>query len=132
MADEIALEEPVTRKDDVDDSRRSGPDHARTTGAALEAHYRFILWLVVAVKRFSRNRKFQLGDRVQARALDVQERLIGLAPCASAVKSLAVEACNENEIFQWFLARNAGGDKECLSPKVRRLCARRSRNPYWW
>ena len=71
MADEIALDEPVTRRDDGGDSPRSSPDHARTTGAALEAHYRFILWLVPAVERFPRNRKFLLGDRIQAAALDV-------------------------------------------------------------
>ena len=66
----------MTRRDDGGDSRRSGPDHARTTGAALETHYRFILWLVPAVERFPRNRKFLLGDRIQATALDVLERLI--------------------------------------------------------
>ena len=27
------------------------PNHARATGAALEAHYRFILWLVPTVKK---------------------------------------------------------------------------------
>ena len=50
--------------------------HARTTGAALEAHYRFILWLVPAVDRFPRSRKFLLGDRIQTTALDVLERLV--------------------------------------------------------
>ena len=44
---------------------------------ALEAHYRFILWLVPAVERFPRNRKFRLGDRIQTVALDVQEQVIG-------------------------------------------------------
>ena len=70
------MEDPVTRSDDGGDSPRSGPDNARTTGAALEAHYRFILWLVPAVERFPRNRRFMLGDRIQATALDVLERLI--------------------------------------------------------
>ena len=76
MADEIAMDAPVTRSDDGGDSPRSGPDHARTTGAALEAHYRFILWLVPAVERFPRNRKFLLGDRIQAAARGVLQRLI--------------------------------------------------------
>ena len=40
-------------------------DRARTTGAALEAHYRFLLWLVPALERFPRSRKFLLGDRIQ-------------------------------------------------------------------
>ena len=76
MADESTLEGSVKDSDRDGDSPRSRPDHARTTGAALEAHYRFILWLVPAVARFPRNRKFLLGDRIQTTALDVLERLI--------------------------------------------------------
>lgn len=57
-------------------SRSGWGSHARETGAALEAHYRFVLWLVPAVERFPRNRKFLLGDRIQTTALDVLERLI--------------------------------------------------------
>ena len=57
------------------DGRPAGPNQARETGAALEAHYRFILRLVPAVERFPRNRKFLLGDRIQTTALDVLERL---------------------------------------------------------
>ncbi len=49
---------------------------ARATGPALESHYRFILWLVPAVERFPRSRKFLLGDRIQDTALDVLEHLI--------------------------------------------------------
>ena len=49
---------------------------ARTTGAALESHYRFILWLVPVVDHFPRTRKFLLGDRLQTTALDVLERLV--------------------------------------------------------
>ena len=45
--------------------RIAEPNQARETGAALEAHYRFILWLVPAVERFPRSRKFLLGDRIQ-------------------------------------------------------------------
>ena len=51
-------------------------DGARTTGAALEAHYRFMLWLIPTVQRFRRSRKFLLGDRIQSTAFDVLERLI--------------------------------------------------------
>ena len=36
-------------------------DGARGTGPALEAHYRFLLWLVPAVERFPRSQKFLLG-----------------------------------------------------------------------
>lgn len=49
---------------------------ARRSGPALEAMYRFILWLVPTLEKFPRSQKFLLGDRIQATALDVQERLI--------------------------------------------------------
>ena len=49
---------------------------AQRTGPALEAMYRFVLWLVPTVERFPRSQKFLLGDRLQATALDVLERLI--------------------------------------------------------
>ena len=51
-------------------------DNARTTGPALEAHYRFLLWLIPTVERFPRSQKFLLGDRIQAAALDILEALI--------------------------------------------------------
>lgn len=51
-------------------------DRSRTTGAALEAHYGFLLWLVPALERFPRSQKFLLGDRIQGVALDVLESLI--------------------------------------------------------
>ena len=38
--------------------------------------YRFVLWLVPAVEKFPRRQKFLLGDRLQATALDVLERLV--------------------------------------------------------
>ena len=51
-------------------------DRSRTTGAALEAHYQFLTWLVPTLERFPRNQKFLLGDRIQSTALDVLEFLI--------------------------------------------------------
>ena len=51
-------------------------DRARETGPALEAHYRFLLWLVPAVDGFPRRQKFLLGDRIQRVALDVLESLV--------------------------------------------------------
>ena len=54
----------------------SDRDGARNTGPALEAHYRFLLWLMPAVERFPRSQKFLLGDRIQGIALDVLEALI--------------------------------------------------------
>lgn len=51
-------------------------DRARQTGPAVEAHFRFLMWLVPSVERFPRSQKFLLGDRIQNTALDVLERLI--------------------------------------------------------
>lgn len=53
-----------------------GADDARQTGPALEAMYRFMLWLIPTVEKFPRSQKFLLGDRIQSTALDVLERLI--------------------------------------------------------
>ena len=44
---------------------------ARRTGPALEAMYRFLLWLVPAVEKFPRSQKFLLGDRIQTSAREV-------------------------------------------------------------
>jgi hypothetical protein len=55
---------------------RAMVDHARRTGAAIEAHTRFINWLMPTVDRFPRSQKFLLGDRIQNIALDVLESLI--------------------------------------------------------
>jgi hypothetical protein len=52
------------------------PNPGRQTGPALEAMYRFLLWLVPTVEKFPRSQKFLLGDRIQPTALDVLERLI--------------------------------------------------------
>ncbi|MCY4467938.1 MAG: diversity-generating retroelement protein Avd [Thiotrichales bacterium] len=51
-------------------------DAARETGPALEAWYRFLLWLVPTLERFPRRQKFLLGDRIQGTALDVLESLV--------------------------------------------------------
>ena len=56
--------------------KETAADGARNTGPALEAHYRFLLWLVPAVERFPRSQKFLLGDRIQNSALDVLESLV--------------------------------------------------------
>lgn len=49
---------------------------ARRTGPALEAMYRFMLWLVPTVERFPRSQKYLIGDRLQTTALGVFETLI--------------------------------------------------------
>ena len=54
-----------------------GPERgARRVGPALESMYRFVLWLVPTVEKFPRRQRFLLGDRLQATALDVLERLV--------------------------------------------------------
>ena len=62
--------------DSTESSDSQPPDRARSTGAALEAHYRFVVWLVPTLERFPRSQKFLLGDRIQHTTLDVLERLI--------------------------------------------------------
>jgi len=39
-------------------------DNSKRTGPALEAHYRFLLWLIQATEKFPRSHKFTIGDRV--------------------------------------------------------------------
>lgn len=57
----------------MSDSKREA---ARRTGPALEAMYRFMLWVVPAVEKFPRSQKFLLGDRIQTTAMEVLERLV--------------------------------------------------------
>lgn len=63
-------------------------DNGRRTGAALEAMYRFTLWLVPTVEKFPRSQKFLLGDRLQTTALDVLERLIEATYTMARARSL--------------------------------------------
>jgi 23S rRNA-intervening sequence protein len=51
-------------------------DNSKRTGAAIEAHYQFLAWLVQAIEKFPKSHKFTLGDRVVITALDVLEALI--------------------------------------------------------
>ena len=50
-------------------------DGAKRTRLALKSMYRFVLWLVRTVEGFPRQQRFLLGDRLQATALDVLQRL---------------------------------------------------------
>lgn len=49
---------------------------ARRTGPALEAAYRFLLWLIPTLEGLPRTQKFLLGDRIQQGAMTVLECLI--------------------------------------------------------
>ena len=51
-------------------------DNSKRTGAAIEAHYQFLVWLLPTVEKFPRSYKFTLGDRVENTALDVLTALI--------------------------------------------------------
>ncbi|MGH6815917.1 MAG: diversity-generating retroelement protein Avd [Hyphomicrobiaceae bacterium] len=48
----------------------------RRMGPALEAHYRFVLWLTPALTHIPRAQKFLLGDRIQTNAFNVLDALI--------------------------------------------------------
>jgi hypothetical protein len=56
--------------------RRTMSDNSKRTGAAIEAHYQFLLWLAPTLEKFPRSQKFTLGDRIQNQALDILEALI--------------------------------------------------------
>jgi hypothetical protein len=51
-------------------------DNSKCTGAAIEAHYQFLVWLLLTVEKFPRSHKFTLGDRIEITALEVLEALI--------------------------------------------------------
>jgi hypothetical protein len=51
-------------------------DNSKRTGAAVEAHYQFLVWLLPAVEKFPKSHKFTLGDRIEITALNVLESLI--------------------------------------------------------
>jgi hypothetical protein len=39
--------------------------NSRRTGAAIEAHYQFLTWLMPTVEKFPRSHKFTIGDRIE-------------------------------------------------------------------
>ena len=49
-------------------------DNAKRTGAALEAHYQFLLWLGPTLEKLPKSHKFTLGDRIQSLSLTVPRR----------------------------------------------------------
>ena len=51
-------------------------DNSKRTGPAIEAHYRFLLWLIPTIEKFPRTHKFTVGERIEKTALDVLEALI--------------------------------------------------------
>ncbi len=51
-------------------------NNARQTGPALEAMYRFTLWLIPTLEKFPRSQRFLLGDRIETTALDVLDLIV--------------------------------------------------------
>ena len=44
-------------------------DNSKRTGAAIEAHYQFLAWLVPTIEKFPKSHKFTVGDRIETIAL---------------------------------------------------------------
>jgi hypothetical protein len=40
-------------------------DNSKLTGAAIEAHYQFLGWLVPTIDKFPKSHKFTIGDRIE-------------------------------------------------------------------
>jgi hypothetical protein len=51
-------------------------DNSKRTGAAIEAHYQFLAWLLPTIEKIPKSHKVTIGDRIQMIALDVLEALI--------------------------------------------------------
>ena len=75
---------------------------------------------VVGVQGYAGTGKTTMLNRARALAAKNGYRMIGLAPSASAVKTLAAEAGIESETLQRFLARNAGVAEGRLTKKGER------------
>ena len=76
-------------------------DNSRRTGAAIEAHYQFLVWLMPTVGKFPRSQKFTVGERIEAIALNVLEALIE-----------ATYTKERNQHLRAASARRMGGAKE--------------------
>ena len=75
---------------------------------------------VVGVQGYAGTGKTTMLDRVRTLAEKKDWRMMGLAPSASAVKTLASEAGIESETLQRFLARNTGVAEGRLTKKGQR------------
>ena len=40
-------------------------DNSKRTGAAIEAHYQFLVWLVPTIEKFPKSHRFTIGDRIE-------------------------------------------------------------------
>ena len=65
-------------------------DNSRRTGAAIEAHYQFLAWLVPTIEKFPKSHKFTIGDRIEKQARLLQIAIAENTHCFSAVRSDAI------------------------------------------
>ena len=88
---------------------------------------------VVGVQGYAGSGKTAMLNRARALAEKSGYRMLGLAPSASAVQTLAAESGIESETLQGFLVRNAGVAEGRLTRRGRpATCAMPSRRPCWW
>jgi hypothetical protein len=88
-------------------------DDARRTGAAVEAHFQFLMWLVPAIEKFPRTQKFLLGDGIQTTA--PKKRLASAAPfrdqqsrAPPAARYVPASACRPMSVILPAAAPRAG------------------------
>ena len=136
--DALATDRTVAEERETIALMRSGEDQGRAPmrGWAVEGHLhrgpltagqkdavKLILSAtdrVVGVQGYAGTGKTTMLDRVRTLAEKKGWRMVGLAPSASAVKTLASEAGIESETLQRFLARNAGAAEGRLTEKGER------------
>jgi hypothetical protein len=89
-------------------------DNSRHTGAAIEAHYRFVVWLVPTIEKFPKSHKFTIGDRIELAALDVLDALIEVAYRAGST-------CNALGRRRWRISQSS--PCSIASPSPMNRCA---------
>ena len=88
---------------------------------------------IVGVQGYAGTGKTAMLNRARALAEKSGYRMLGLAPSASAVQTLATESGIESETLQGFLARNAGvAEGRLTRRKAAATCGTPSRRPCWW
>ena len=81
-------------------------DNSKRTGAAIEAHYQFLAWLVPTIEKFPKSRKFTIGDRIETIALDVLEALIEAT--YTSERTPGTDCCRMLQCMSRFVAHHVG------------------------
>ena len=103
-------------------------DNSKRTGAAIEAHYQFLVWLVPTIEKFPKSQRFTIGDRIETIAIDVLEALIEATYTRDRLQHLQ-QANLGIEKLRFLLTR---GRPEIARSAPLRVCgtrARRDRTP---